>query len=138
MTALPQRRVSHGVGRLRVIAGKQRVQHPHVAPWMAFTLVVVIALFGIVTTQTSLDAGAFELAELDRSIANAQTENQHLRLEVARLESPARIAPIAAEMGLVYPDTRRTVMADGVIDHVVEGDQRWASIAEFATEEITP
>ena len=99
---------------------------------------VVVALFGIVTTQTSLDEGAFELAELNRAIANAQTENQHLRLEVARLESPARIAPIAAEMGLVYPDTRRTVVVDGVIDQVVEGDQRWASIAEFATEEITP
>ena len=138
MTAVPQRRASHGMARLRVIAGKQRAQHPHVAPWMAFTLVVVVALFGIVTTQTSLDEGAFELAELNRAIANAQTENQHLRLEVARLESPARIAPIAAEMGLVYPDTRRTVMVDGVIDQVVEGDQRWASIAEFATEEIAP
>jgi cell division protein FtsL len=138
MTAVQQRRASHGMARLRVIAGKQRTQHPHVAPWMAFTLVVVVALFGIVTTQTSLDSGAFELAELHRSIADAQTENQHLRLEVARLESPARIAPIAAEMGLVYPDTRRTVMVDGVIDQVVEGDQRWASIAEFATEELAP
>lgn len=138
MTAAPQRRSSHGMARLRVIAGKQRKHHPHVAPWLAFTTVVVIALFGIVTTQTSLDQGAFELAELNRGIANAQTENQHLRLEVARLESPARIAPIAAEMGLVYPDTRRTVMVDGVIDQVVEGDQRWASIAEFATEELAP
>jgi cell division protein FtsL len=126
------------MARLRVIAGKQRKRHPHVAPWMAFTLVVVVALFGIVTTQTSLDQGAFELAELNRSIANAQTENQHLRLEVARLESPARIAPIAAEMGLVYPDTRRMVMVDGVIDQIVEGDQRWSSIAEFASEELSP
>lgn len=138
MTARAQRRAPHAMARLRVIAGKKRTQHPHVAPWMAFTLVVVVALFGIVTTQTSLDQGAFELAELHRSIANAETENQHLRLEVARLESPARIAPIAAGMGLVYPDTRRTVMVDGVIDQVVEGDQRWASIAEFATEEIAP
>ena len=138
MTTAPQRRASHGMARLRVIAGKQRPQHPHVAPWMAFTLVVIVALFGIVTTQTSLDEGAFELAELNRAIANAETENQHLRLEVARLESPARIAPIAAEMGLVYPDSRRTVMVDGVIDQVVEGDQRWASIAEFATEELSP
>lgn len=137
MTSAPQRRPSQRA-RLRVIAGKQRKRHPHVAPWMAFTLVVVVALFGIVMTQTSLDEGAFELAELNRSIANAQTENQHLRLEVARLESPARIAPIAAEMGLVYPDTRRTVMVDGVIDQIVEGDQRWSSIAEFASEELSP
>lgn len=137
MTTAPQRRPSQ-MARLRVIAGKQRKRHPHVAPWMAFTLVVVVALFGIVMTQTSLDQGAFELAELNRSIANAQTENQHLRLEVARLESPARIAPIAAEMGLVYPDTRRMVMVDGVIDQIVEGDQRWSSIAEFASEELSP
>lgn len=137
MTTAPQRRPSQ-MARLRVIAGKQRKRHPHVAPWMAFTLVVVVALFGIVMTQTSLDEGAFELAELNRSIANAQTENQHLRLEVARLESPARIAPIAAEMGLVYPDSRRTVMVDGVIDLIAEGDQRWSSIAEFASEELSP
>mgnify|MGYP001828958907 CR=1 FL=1 len=137
MTTAPQRRPSQ-MARLRVIAGKQRVRHPHVAPWLAFTMVVVVALFGIVMTQTSLDEGAFELAELNRSIANAQTENQHLRLEVARLESPARIAPIAAEMGLVYPDTRRTVMVDGVVDQIVEGDQRWSSIAEFASEELSP
>ncbi len=126
------------MARLRVITGKQRKQHPHVGPWMAFTLVVVVALFGIVTTQTSLDQGAFELAELNRAIANAETENQQLRLEVTRLESPARVAPIAAELGLVYPDSRRTVLVEGVIDQVVEGDQRWASIAEFATEELSP
>ncbi len=138
MTTAAQRSASRGVARLRVIAGKRRNRHPHVAPWMAFTLVVVVALFGVVMTQTSLDAGAFELADLHRSIANAETENQHLRLEVARLESPARIAPLAAEMGLVYPDTRRTVMIDGVVDQVVQGDQRWASIAEFASEEVAP
>ena len=43
---------------------------------LAFTLVVVIALFGIVTTQTSLDQGAFELAELNRAIANAETSRE--------------------------------------------------------------
>lgn len=137
MTAVPQRRPSH-MARLRVIAGKRRPHRPHVAPWMAFTLVVVVALFGIVTTQTSLDQGAFEFAELNREIAKAETENQHLRLEVARLESPARVAPLAADLGLVYPDNRRTVMVDGVIDHAVQRDQRWASIAEFASEEVAP
>ena len=137
MTAVPERRSSH-MARLRVIAGKRRTHRPHVAPWMAFTMVVVVALFGIVTTQTSLDQGAFELAELNREIAKAETDNQHLRLEVARLESPARVAPLAADLGLVYPDNRRTVMVDGVIDHVIERDQRWASIAEFASEEVTP
>lgn len=138
MTTAPQRRSAPSIARLRVIAGRRRNQHPHVAPWMAFTLVVVVALFGIVTTQTSLDQGAFELAELNRAMANAETENQHLRLEVARLESPARIAPLAVEMGLVYPDNRRTVMVDGVLDQVVQGDQRWASITEFASEEVAP
>jgi cell division protein FtsL len=138
MTTAAQRSASQGIARFRVIAGRRRNLHPHVAPWLAFTVVVVVALFGIVMTQTSLDAGAFELAELNRSIANAKTENQHLRLEVARLESPARIAPLAVEMGLVYPDTRRTVMIDGVVDQIVQGDQRWASIAEFATEEVAP
>ena len=51
MTTAAQRSASQGIDRLRVIAGKRRNRHPHVAPWMAFTLVVVVALFGVETPE---------------------------------------------------------------------------------------
>ena len=138
MTAVQHAKSSARRASLRVVKGRKFNGRPRLTPWLAFTLVVVVALFGIVVTQTSLDRGAFELAEPNRSIAQAETDNQHLRLEVARLESPARVAPLATEMGLVYPDTRRTVMVAGVVEQVAAGDPRWASITDFATEEVSP
>ena len=137
MTARPLRRqTSAAVAGLRVIAGRRRDRGPHVAPWLAFTIVVVVALIGVVMAQTSLDRGAFELGTLNRSIAEAKTHNQHLRLEIARLESPARVAPLAVEMGLVYPESRQPVLVEGVVDQVVEVDRRWASISEFASADL--
>lgn len=139
MTARPIGRQSAAAAHgLRVIMGKRHAGRAHLTPWLAFTLVVVVALTGVVLTQTALDRGAFDLGDLDREIAVAQTLNQQLRLEVARLESPGRVGPIADGMGLVYPDDRQTVFVNGVVDQVVEGDQRWSSIAEFATEEVAP
>lgn len=136
MTARPLgRQTAASVSGLRVIAGRRRNNRPQIAPWIAFTTVVVVALIGVVLTQTALDRGAFELGDLDRAIADAQTENQHLRLEVARLESPTRVGPLADAMGLVYPDNRQLVMVDGVVNPTVEEDTRWASITEFASEE---
>jgi cell division protein FtsL len=73
-------------------------------------------MFGLVVARTSLDAGAFELADLNQQIAAEQDRQQLLELEVARLESPTRIAPLADEMGLVYPDDRRTLFVDGMDD----------------------
>lgn len=137
MTARPLRRqTTAAVAGLRVIAGRRRDHRPHVAPWLAFTVVVVVALMGVVAAQTSLDRGAFELGKLDRAIAEAKTENQHLRLEVARLESPTRVAPMAESLGLVYPESRQPVLVQGVVEQVVEVDQRWSSITEFASEDL--
>ncbi len=136
MTARPIRRqTTAAVAGLRVIAGRRRQQRHHVTPWLAFTVVVVVALIGVVLAQTSLDRGAFELGSLNRSIAEAKTENQHLRLDIARLESPVRVAPLADEMGLVYPEERQPLLVQGVVEQTVGGDQRWSSISEFASEQ---
>jgi cell division protein FtsL len=103
-----------------------------ITPWLAFVLVVVVALFGIVLTRTTLDKGAFELAELDQQLATAQVRNQHLRLEIARLESPGRVAPAAEMLGMVYPDERTLVTVDGVVVVVNDLDPRWAGLDRYA------
>ena len=68
MTAVQHAKSSARRASLRVVKGRKFNGRPRLTPWLAFTLVVVVALFGIVVTQTSLDRGAFELAELNRSI----------------------------------------------------------------------
>ena len=97
--------------RLRVVQG--RLRRPAVAPWLGFAVVFVVAMLGLALARTALDRGAFELSELTRRLTVAETDNQRLRLEVARLESPARIGPLAEGMGLVYPSGRTLLLVDG-------------------------
>lgn len=136
MTARPLR-VPQPRSPLRVIQGR-RIRRPVVAPWMAFAVVVVGAFLGLVVSRTALDRGAFELADLDRAIAVAETDHQHLLLEVARLESPSRVAPLAEQMGLVYPAERQPVLARGVIPADPALSPRWAGLERLALPEDSP
>lgn len=127
MTAQPARgeRNAHG---LRVLRGK-KVRKPSMAPWMIMVLIAIFAFLGLGFARTSLDRSAFDLAELDKAIDIQLALNEQLRLEVARLENPARIAPLADEMGLVLPsDTNQLLVnLDEPSAVVAEGDGSGAS-----------
>lgn len=110
MTALTQPR-SRSEKDLRVLRGLKPTR-PAMAPWMIVALIAVAGFLGLGFAQTSLDRSAFDLAELNRSLALEQAANLDLRLEIARLENPARIAPLAEEMGLVIPQTTRQLLVD--------------------------
>lgn len=110
MTARPLRKVSEKES-LRVLQGR-RLRRPTLAPWMSMVLIGVIAFLGLGFARTSLDKSAFELAELDKAIAEQTALNQQLNLEIARLENPARIAPLAEELGLVVPQNTRQLVVD--------------------------
>jgi len=99
-------------GTLRVLKGRRRLRRPSIFPWMIMALVGTAAFLGLGFARTSLDKSAFELAELNKAIAEQTALNRRMRLEIARLESPARIAPLAEEMGLVIPDETRQIFAD--------------------------
>ena len=129
MTAQAARnpRASHG---LRVVTG-QRKKHQPMAPWLIFSLVAVVAFMGMVLTRTSLDRIAIELSSVETQLAEAKGLNQRLRLQIAQLESPARVAPAARDLGMVYPQTSNRLVVRGVIAKTVE-DPRWAEINRFA------
>ena len=98
--------------RLRVLKGKKRMRKPSMAPWMIMVVIAVVAFLGLGFARTSLDKSAFDLAELNQSINEQVALNQELRLEVARLENPARIAPLADELGLVLPVETNQLLVD--------------------------
>lgn len=75
-------------------------------------LIAVVAFLGLGFARTSLDRSAFELAELNQAIDEQAALNEQLRLEVARLENPARIAPLADELGLVIPGDTNQLLVD--------------------------
>lgn len=110
MSVRPLREVSTR-DRLRVLRGN-RFRKPTVAPWMIMALIGAIAFLGLGFARTSLDRSAFELAELDKAIDEQIATNRALELEIARLENPARIAPLAEELGLVAPETTNQLLVD--------------------------
>ena len=110
MTARPLRKAGQEE-RLRVLKGR-KLRRPALAPWMSMVLIGVIAFLGLGFARTSLDKSAFELATLDKAIAEQNALNQQLNLEIARLENPARIAPLAEELGFVIPENTRQLLVD--------------------------
>jgi len=91
---------------------------------MIMAIVGIAAFLGLVFARTSLDNSAFELAELTEAIEQQTTLNRELRLEIARMENPARIAPLAVEMGLVIPARTNQLLVDlgPVSDPIVQLD----------------
>lgn len=108
--------------RLRVLKGRKRGRRPSMAPWVIMVLIAVVAFLGLGFASTSLDKSAFELAELNRAIDSELAINQQLKLEVARLENPARIAPLAHEMGLVLPIETTQLLVDLDVQQPVVAD----------------
>ena len=110
MTARPLRKTRPSEG-LRVLKGR-RLRKPSIAPWMIMVIIAVAAFLGLGFARTSLDRSAFDLAELDKAIDAQMAINEQLRLEVARLENPARIAPLADELGLVIPSETNQLLVN--------------------------
>ncbi|MGA7228548.1 MAG: hypothetical protein WBZ45_10125 [Acidimicrobiia bacterium] len=111
MTAVRPLRRGGEEKSLRVLPGR-RLRRPTLAPWMIVAAIAVIAFLGLGFARTSLDRSAFELDRLDKAITQQEAINQQLKLEIARLENPARIAPLAEELGLVLPADTRQLLVD--------------------------
>ena len=111
MTAVrPLRKVAEE-GGLRVLKGR-RLRRPSIAPWLIMVIIAVVAFLGLGFARTRLDRSAFDLAELNDAIEEQLALNEQLRLEVARMENPARIAPLADEMGLVIPEETNQLLVN--------------------------
>jgi cell division protein FtsL len=66
-------------------------------------VLLFVALFLVAVSHALLIEGQVRLDELDQDVAAEQATYEDLRLELADLESPARIQEAAAEMGMVPP-----------------------------------
>ena len=110
MTARPLRRPAEQ-DNLRLLKGR-RLRRPTLAPWMLMVLIGVVAFLGLGFARTSLDRSAFDLAELSKAISEETAMNRQMNLEIARLVNPARISPLAEELGLVIPSTTKQLLVD--------------------------
>jgi hypothetical protein len=51
-----------------------------------------------------------------------------LRLQVTELRAPERISSLAAEMGMVYPETVRTIEVPGLGESGTGVEERWIDL----------
>lgn len=117
---------------IRVIPGRG-FQPMRIAPWLLFTALVVFVFFSLIYSRTALSDSAFDIEKVDSQIAQEEATYQQLRLEVARLQSPERIVPLAEEIGLVLPTQVRTVEAAGVTGSEGGAEARWAEVKSILT-----
>ncbi len=100
--------------RLISAGSASRRRGPSLPMLTAFVLLAVLTFLGMVWSRTLLDEGAFQLADLQSQIEQETIENRLLRLEVARLENPDRMASLAEPLGLFYPDEVIHIQVPGV------------------------
>lgn len=110
--------------------GQATERRPVARHWVVFTALVILAFFALIYSRTALDDSAFLVQQLESGIADEEARYWQLRLEVAELQAPDRIAEEAARLGLIYP-------AGGPVPLDVPGvvraepsdlDDRWAQI----------
>jgi cell division protein FtsL len=75
-------------------------------------LVVSILVLGIVSLQAVLSETSFEMRELSRKATQLQSEYSRLKLMVAELSSPERVAGEARKLGLTIPASVRTLSVE--------------------------
>lgn len=96
---------------------------------LSITLAFAIA-FAVVACQVLLVQGQERLDTLESGITTERGRHQELRLEVAGLESPARVVAAAAELGMVTPPevlyltpAPRTVVGEAGDDATVDPEE---------------
>ena len=78
-------------------------------------MAVVLVFFTMIYSRISLDRTAFELHGIEQGLAQQERLHWDLRLELARLQDPRRITEAAADLGLVYPEERITLMLTKIL-----------------------
>ncbi len=104
-----------GLQGLTVIRGRARFPRTVLAPWLIYVVLLAVGFLGVIYSQSSLNAQAVQLSELKGQIAAAQVHSDTLRLEIARMRSPKRIALEAESLGMELPTIHvETIVAPGV------------------------
>jgi cell division protein FtsL len=101
--------------------------------FLAGVLLASLVVFGLVLVNIALAQSSFELADLQRQVVEQQARGRELRYQVARAESPERIATVAAELGLVPPEREEYLQGPAVLVSVEKEPRADAAGYELST-----
>ena len=101
--------------------GKQRY-------WIMLGLILAAAFLVSIYARIALDRSVFVVTDIEQQIATEEARYWDLRLAVTELQSPGRISTLSAEMGMVYPETVRTIDVPGLGSPGPGVDERWIDL----------
>jgi cell division protein FtsL len=102
--------------RLRVVRPAARSNRGRVVFLMLSFLLVGLLVVGVVTVQALVSQSSFRMEELQKKNTALEGSYGELRLRVAELSSPERIAKEARRLGLRLPGEVQTLYVAGVPD----------------------
>jgi hypothetical protein len=105
-----------------------RARRHRVGGWLALGFTLAALFFVMISTRVALDRNAFILQDIRRQIEVEETRYWELRLRLAELQSPERIAGVAAEMGMVYPSEMATIEVPGLGSPSSGVEAGWADL----------
>jgi cell division protein FtsL len=97
--------------RLRVVTPPRSRRLPFL---IASFLIVGILVVGVASVQAVVSQGSFHMQELTRRNVELQQQYGRLKLQVAELSSPGRIASEARRLGFRVPKDVRTLPVKGI------------------------
>lgn len=109
-----------------------------VGGWIGLAAVLATAFLLLVSSRIALDRSAFVLESLETRIAAQEARYWELRLQVTQLQSPERIARMADEMGMVYPDEIREVYVPGLGGPGPGIEERWIDLKALLSATAQP
>lgn len=96
--------------------------------WVLLAMTVTIAFLLLVYSRIALDRTAFVLEDIENRISVEEARYWDLRLQVTELQAPERIAQLASEMGMVYPDSVEEVVVPGLGSPGSAVEGRWVEL----------
>ncbi len=96
--------------------------------WVLLGIALAAAFLVSVYARIALDRSAFVVTDIDHQISVEEARYWDLRLQVTELQSPDRISSLASEMGMVYPETVRTIDVPGLGGPGAGIDERWIDL----------
>jgi cell division protein FtsL len=78
-------------------------------------VIASLVIFGLVLVNIALAQSSFELGDLQKKVGEEQERGRRLRYELARAESPERLAETAAQLGLMSPESEHYLQGPAVL-----------------------
>jgi hypothetical protein len=110
-----------------VVIGPRSRRH-RTGAWIGLSFIVAALFFVMISTRVALDRNAFVLSDIRGQIASEESRYWELRLRVAELQSPQRIAARAEALGMVYPTEIVTIEVPGLGDPGPGDEERWVDL----------